>query len=168
MRRLLDGLYWCSGWLAGICMVAVLFFVVLTIVSRYFGFAAPGADSYAGYATAGAGFMALASTLKHGEHIRVTLLLGVLKGKLHHALEAAVLALATVIAGFLAWYSVRLAWQSLEIGDVSMGLDATPMWIPQLFMAAGTIVFFIAFCDELVLQLLGRRSDPRSKDAHHE
>ena len=149
-------------------MVGVLFFVVLTTVSRYFGFAAPGADSYAGYATAGAGFMALASTLKHGEHIRVTLLLGALKGRAHHVAEVAVLAIATVIAGFLAWYSVHLVWQSLEIGDISMGLDATPMWIPQLFMAAGTIVFFIAFCDELVLQLLGRRVEPVNQDAHHE
>lgn len=168
MRRLLNGLYWCSAWVAGLCMVAVLLMVVLTIVSRLLGFAAPGADSYAGYATAGAGFMALASTLKHGEHIRVTLLLGLLKGKVQHRAEVVVLALATVIAGFLAWYSVHLVWQSLDIGDISMGLDATPLWIPQLFMAAGTLVFFIAFCDELVLELLGRRMVPTHADAHHE
>lgn len=168
MRRFLDALYRSSAWLAGICMVAVLFFVVLTIVSRLLGFAAPGADSYAGYATAGAGFMALASTLKHGEHIRVTLLLGALKGRTHRVAEVVVLAIATTIAGFLAWYSVHLVWQSREIGDISMGLDATPMWIPQLFMAAGTIVFFIAFCDELVLELLGRRVQPTNEDAHHE
>ena len=168
MRRFLDALYRSSAWLAGICMVAVLFFVVLTIVSRLLGFAAPGADAYAGYATAGAGFMALASTLKHGEHIRVTLLLGALKGRAHRVTEVVVLAIATTIAGFLAWYAVHLVWQSLEIGDISMGLDATPMWIPQLFMAAGTIVFFIAFCDELVLELLGRRVQPTNEGAHHE
>lgn len=168
MRRLLDGLYHGSAWVAGICMIVVLVMVVLTIVSRLLGFAAPGADSYAGYATAGAGFMALASTLKHGEHIRVTLLLGALKGRAQRVAEVVVLAIASVIAGFLAWYSVRLVWQSLEIGDISMGLDATPMWIPQLFMAAGAIVFFIAFCDELVLELLGRRVQPTQEDAHHE
>ena len=76
--------------------------------------------------------------------------------------------IATVLAGFLAYYSVHLVYQSWEIEDVSMGIDATPLWIPQLLMALGTVVFFIAFCDELVLELLGRRQAPAMEDAHHE
>ena len=64
MRRWLDGLYTASAWVAGISMIGVLAMVLLTIVSRLFGFSAPGSDAYAGYAMAGAGFMALASTLK--------------------------------------------------------------------------------------------------------
>ncbi len=168
MRRLLDGLYSASAWLAGAFMIGVLAMVSLTIASRLFGFAAPGTDAYAGYATAGAGFLALASTLKHGEHIRVTLLLGALHGGVRKLAELAALLVATALAGFLAFYSVRLAWQSWEINDISVGIDATPMWIPQIFMALGTVVFFIAFADELVLGLLGRREPPKIEDAHHE
>lgn len=168
MRRLLDGLYSASAWLAGVFMIGVLAMVSLTIASRLFGFAAPGTDAYAGYATAGAGFLALASTLKHGEHIRVTLLLGALHGGVRKLAELAALLVATALAGFLAFYSVRLAWQSWEINDISVGIDATPMWIPQIFMALGTVVFFIAFADELVLELLGRREPPKIEDAHHE
>ncbi|SDM25110.1 TRAP-type C4-dicarboxylate transport system, small permease component [Oryzisolibacter propanilivorax] len=168
MRKALDGLYAASAWLAALAMVGVLAMVLLTILSRLFGFAAPGSDAYAGYAMAGAGFMALASTLKAGEHIRVTLLLGALKGRAHKALEVAALAIATLLSGFLAFYAARLVWQSWEIDDISVGIDATPLWIPQLFMAAGTLVFFIAFCDELVLELLGRRQPRSVEDAHHE
>lgn len=168
MRKWLDGLYTASAWLAGIFMIGVLVMVALTIASRFFGFAATGSDAYAGYATAGAGFMALASTLKHGEHIRVTLLLGALKGGAHRGAEVLALSIATLLAGFLAWYSVHLAWQSWEINDISVGIDATPMWMPQVFMALGTIVFFIAFCDELVLELRGKRKAPNQEDAHHE
>lgn len=168
MRRLLDGLYACSAWLAGLSMVGVLLMVLLTIISRFFGFAAPGTDAYAGYAMAGAGFMALASTLKAGEHIRVTLILGMLKGKAHHALEVAALSVATVLAGFLAFYASRMVWQSWEIEDISVGIDATPLWIPQIFMALGTLIFFIAFCDELVMQLRGQRQTRETQDAHHE
>lgn len=168
MRRLLDGLYSASAWLAGLCMVGVLAMVLLTVVSRLLGFSAPGTDAYAGYAMAGAGFMALASTLKHGEHIRVTLILGMLKGAAHKALEVAALVIATLLSGFLAFYSARLAWQSWEIDDISVGIDATPLWIPQVFMALGTLVFFIAFCDELVLELTGRRKSGANEDAHHE
>lgn len=168
MRRWLDGLYSASAWAAGISMFGVLAMVLLTIVSRLFGFAAPGSDAYAGYAMAGAGFMALASTLKSGEHIRVTLLLGALKGRAHKALEVTALVIATVLSGFLAFYSARLVWQSWEIDDISVGIDATPLWIPQIFMALGTLVFFIAFCDELVLELLGQRKPREMEDAHHE
>ena len=168
MRKMLDTLYAASAWLAGICMVGVLVMVLLTVLSRLFGFSAPGTDAYAGYAMAGAGFMALASTLKKGEHIRVTLLLGALKGKAYKTLEIITLVIAATLSAFLAFYSTRLVWQSWEIDDISVGIDATPMWIPQVFMALGTLVFFIAFCDELVLELLGQRKAPDVKDAHHE
>jgi len=169
MRRLLNGLYSASAWLAGISMVGVLLLVLTTILSRFFGFLAPGTDAYAGYAMAGAGFMALASTLKHGEHIRVTLVLGMLHGPARKALEVAALAIATLLAGFLAFYSAHLVWQSWEIEDISVGIDATPLWIPQLFMALGTLVFFIAFCDELVLELRGQRQPRDSQEEpHHE
>ena len=168
MRKWLDRLSADSAWAAGISMIGVLVMVLLTIVSRLFGFHAPGSDAYAGYAMAGAGFMALASTLKAGEHIRVTLLLGALKGHALKALEVTALVIATLLSGFLAFYSARLVWQSWEINDISVGIDATPLWIPQLFMALGTLVFFIAFCDELVLELLGRRTARDMEDAHHE
>lgn len=168
MRKLLDGLYATSAWLAGLSMIGVLVMVLLTILSRLMGFSAPGTDAYAGYAMAGAGFMALASTLKKGEHIRVTLILGALKGKTHKLLEIAAHLIATALSGFLAFYSVRLAWQSWDIDDISVGIDATPMWIPQIFMALGTLVFFVAFCDELVLELMGKRKPVVHEDAHHE
>ena len=168
MRRWLDGLYTASAWVAGISMIGVLAMVLLTIVSRLFGFSAPGSDAYAGYAMAGAGFMALASTLKASEHIRVTLLLGALKGRARKGLEVTALVIATVLSGVLAFYSARLVWQSWEIDDISVGIDATPLWIPQIFMALGTLVFFIAFCDELVLELRGQRKPREMEDAHHE
>ena len=168
MRKLLEALYAAAGWLAGLAMIGILVMVLLTVLSRVIGFNAPGTDAYAGYAMAGAGFMALASTLKKGEHIRVTLLLGALKGKAYKVLEVATLVIATILSGFLAFYSTHLVWQSWDIEDISVGIDATPMWIPQIFMALGTIVFFIAFCDELVLELMGKRQSVEKEGTPHE
>lgn len=168
MRKFLDGLYAAAGWLAGLAMIGILLMVLLTILSRLIGFSAPGTDAYAGYAMAGAGFMALASTFKKGEHIRVTLLLGALKGAALKVMEVTALGIATLLAGFLAFYSARLTWQSWEIEDISVGIDATPMWIPQIFMALGTIIFFIALFDDLVLELQGKRQVAVNEDAHHE
>ena len=68
--------------------------------------------------------------------------------------------MGTAIAGAFAFYSVRLAYQSWEFNDISTASDATPLWIPQVAMAAGTLVFAIALADDLVLELRGGRAPP--------
>ncbi len=137
-------------------MVGLLVMVLLSIVSRLLHFHVPGTDAYAGYLMAGAGFLALAHTLKRGEHIRVTLLVGALAGPARRALEIWALAAASALALLSAYYSARLVWQSHAFNDISTGNDATPLWLPQLGMAVGTALLAVAFVDELVLEL--RRS----------
>ncbi len=158
MRRALDALYDGAAWLAALAMVGLLLMVLLSIVSRQAGFHVPGTDAYAGYLMAAAGFLALAHTLKKGEHIRVTLLLGKLQGRARRAMELWALAAAAFLAGLFAFYSARLVWQSHLFHDISTSNDATPLWMPQLAMAAGTLILAIAFVDELVMALRGQRS----------
>ena len=167
MRKTLDLLYDAAAWLAALAMIGVLVMVLLSIVSRQVGFHVAGTDAYAGYAMAAAGFLALAHTLKHNEHIRVTLLLGRLKGKAKRALEMWALTAAVLLAALFAYYSVRLAWQSHVLNDVSTGNDATALWIPQLGMAVGTVVLLIAFIDEWWLELTGRRVTTEPEEALH-
>ena len=157
MRRALNALYDAAAWLAALAMVGLLGMVLLSIVSRQLQFHVPGTDAYAGYLMAAAGFLALAHTLKRGEHIRVTLLLGALHGRARRALEIWALGAATALAALFAFYSVRLVWQSRMFNDISTGNDATPLWLPQLAMAAGTCILLVAFVDELLLELRGQR-----------
>ena len=167
MRRILDWLYDAAAWLAALAMIGVLLMVLLSIVSRQLGFNAPGTDAYAGYSMAAAGFLALAHTLKKNEHIRVTLLLGRLKGRALRGLQLWALSAAVLLAGLFAFYSVRLAWQSHVLNDISTGNDATPLWIPQIAMAVGTVVLLIAFVDEWLLHLRGRRPGASPEEALH-
>ncbi len=165
MRKVLDGLYDGAAWLAALFMVALLVMVLLSVLGRQFHFHVPGTDAYAGYCMAAAGFLALAHTFKRGEHIRVTLLINALKGRTRWAVELWALAAAIALAALFAFYSVRLAWQSRLFNDVSTSNDATPLWIPQLGMAIGTVVLLIAFVDELVLHLRGQRKTTDSGEA---
>jgi TRAP-type C4-dicarboxylate transport system permease small subunit len=167
MRRTLDFLYDGAAWLAALAMIGVLLMVLLSIMSRQAGFHVAGTDAYAGYSMAAAGFLALAHTLKRNEHIRVTLLAGRLKGRAHHALEMWALSAAVLLAGLFAFYSVRLAWQSHALNDISTGNDATRLWIPQLTMAFGTLVLLIAFIDEWLLELRGRRGGGQPEELLH-
>jgi len=146
-------------------MVCLLGMVLLSILSRQLHFHVPGTDAYAGYLMAAAGFLALAHTLKRGEHIRVTLVINALRGRWRRALELWALGAANLLALLFAFYACRLAWQSHQFHDISTSNDATPLWIPQLAMAAGTVILAIAFLDEFVLEIRGRRVAATSGEA---
>jgi TRAP-type C4-dicarboxylate transport system permease small subunit len=156
VRRALDALYDGAAWLAALFMIALLVAVLLSILGRELHFHVKGTDAYAGYFMAAAGFLALAHTLKRGEHIRVTLLLSRVGLRARRGLEIWSHGVAATCPGLLAFYACRLVWQSRAFNDISTGNDATPLWIPQLAMAAGMVVLFIAFVDEFVCELRGR------------
>jgi TRAP-type C4-dicarboxylate transport system permease small subunit len=165
LGRALDRLYDASAALGAAAMVLLLAMVMLSIVSRQLGFNVPGIDAYAGYMMAAAGFLAMAHTLKKGEHIRVTLLVSSLRGAARRGIEIWALFAASLLACLSAFYSCKLAWQSRVFHDISTSNDATPLWLPQLAMAIGAVVLAIAFIDELVLELRGRRIVPVSEEA---
>ena len=168
MRRFLDFLYDAAAWAAALCMIGVLAMVLTSILGRQFHFHLPGTDSYAGYSMAAASFLALAHTLKKGEHIRVTLLIGRLSGGTRRVLEMWSLSVAVLLSGLFAFYACRLVWQSHAFNDMSTSNDATPLWIPQLAMAVGTVLLCVALVDEWVLELRGRRAhDMHSEEALH-
>lgn len=163
MRKALDILYNSAAALAALCMAGLLAMVLLSIVGRQLHINLPGLDAYAGYLMAGCGFLALAHTLKRGEHIRVTLVMQSLPPPARRWLERWAVSAAALLALLFAYYSVRLVLQSIEFDDISTGNDATPLWIPQLTMATGAIVFAIAAIDEVVIEWKGRAE--RAPDA---
>jgi TRAP-type C4-dicarboxylate transport system permease small subunit len=167
LRSSLDKLYDLTAWAAAGMMVLTLVMVVLGMVDRYVPINFRGTDMYAGYFMAGAGFLALAHTLKKGEHIRVTLLVNALHGTAKRVLELWCFGAAVLLSGLFAIYSIKLAYQSWDFHDISTGNDATPLWIPQIGMALGTLVLLIAFVDELVMELQGKRMAISSDEMLH-
>jgi TRAP-type C4-dicarboxylate transport system permease small subunit len=158
LRRFLDRLYDVAGYMAAFFMVGILSMVLASVVGRLAGFNLRGSDAYAGYCMAAAGFLALAHTLKRGEHIRVTLFLDRFGGRLRRPLELWCHAAGTLFCAVLAIFSVRLAWTSHVFNDVSQGNDATPLWIPQISMAVGAGVLLVAMLDDFI-QVVRRKPE---------
>jgi TRAP-type C4-dicarboxylate transport system permease small subunit len=170
MRSFLDRLFEGAGYLAGLFMIGTLLAVLSSICGRFVpALELHGADAYAGYCMAASAFLAMASTLRRGEHIRVTLLINRLSPRAHRWLDIFCHVLALAVSGALAWFSIRLVRQSLAFNDISTGLDATPLWIPQLGMAVGTTLFAVAFAEDLVDLMTGRkvRQEPREGEPAH-
>jgi TRAP-type C4-dicarboxylate transport system permease small subunit len=149
-------LYDAAGYLAAFFMVGILFMVLASVVGRLAHFNLRGSDAYAGYCMAAASFLALAHTLKRGEHIRVTLFLERFGGRLRRPLEIWSHLAGTFFCAALAFFSVRLVIVSRDFNDISQGNDATPLWIPQLGMAIGAVVLLVAMVDDLVAVLRGK------------
>ena len=95
----------------------------------------------------------------------MTLVVERLHGRARHALELWALGAGSVLAALFAWYSIRLVYQSWDFNDVSTATDATPLWIPQLTMAIGTTILFVALVDELVAEWRGQRRHAGPKEA---
>lgn len=169
MRRILEQIYRWSGAAGALCFVLMGLLVVAQIVSRLLGVYIPSADDMAAMFLAAGSFLALAHTLRHGGHIRVTLLLHRLPAALHRPAELLCLAAGTLVTGWLAYETAMSVYYSWFLNDYTIGAMPIPKWIPQVWMAIGFLVLFVAFLDDLVLTLLRQspsyaafEHDPRS------
>lgn len=167
VRRTLDRLYSISGWFAacfiGLICLLVVVQVVLNLIDRIstvatgtaVGLTIPSYADFTGFFLAAASFLALAHTLREGGHIRVTLVLSHLPSGIRKIFELWCIGLATFISVYFVWYTARLTWESYSYNDLSAGMIAVPLWIPQLGMLLGLVVLAIALVDELVAVLDG-------------
>jgi len=149
MRRALDRLYLYSGHAAALALLAILGLVIAQMVARWMGLLFKGGAQYAGYAMAATSFLAMAYTFNHAAHIRVSLFVQT-AGRWRRAVEIWCYTLAATAGCFLAWYAVKATRLSYRINDISQGQDATPLWIPQTFMAIGAVIFAVALIDNLI------------------
>jgi TRAP-type C4-dicarboxylate transport system permease small subunit len=156
VRRAFDAMYRAAGALAAVFLVITLAMSVAGIAGRLLNFQVRGADAYAGYAMAASSFLALAYTLRRGEHIRVTMVLAKVPARISRKIDLLAHLVGTALSIGVAAFSVDLVWTSYSLNDVATGIDATPMWIPQLSMAIGTAVFAAAMLDSLMATLRRR------------
>ena len=75
MRRFLDRLYDAAGVLAGLCVLAIFVVMIGAAVMRQLGLRTGGTDDIVAWLCAAAGFLAMAHTFRHGDFVRVVLLL---------------------------------------------------------------------------------------------
>ena len=141
-------------------MVALLGMVLLSIASRQLHFHVPGTDAYAGYLMAGAGFLALAHTLKRASISASRCCstpcaaAGARRWNCGPWPRPPLLALLFAFTARAAGVAVACFPRHLHGQRRYAAVDS------QLAMALGTAVLAIAFLDELVLELRGRRTQP--------
>ncbi len=169
LRRNLNRLYLGSAWLAAgfiasICLLVVCQ-VCLNLLDRLsglftgqaIGLTIPSYADFTGFFLIAASFLALAYTLKMGGHIRVSLVITNLNKRVRHFFEIWCLLLASLVTIYFSWYTLFLVLDSFEYQDLSSGMVAVPLWIPQSAMLVGLLILAIALLDEFILSLSGKK-----------
>ena len=157
MRKLLDSLYLAAGGMAAACIAAIAILMIGQSILRELGVRTGATNDVVAWLCAAAAFLAMAHAFKHGDFVRVTLLLERLPAAIRHRFEVGSLALACLCIGYLAWWATRFTFESWQFNDMANGLLALPLWIPQTSFVLGAWLFFIAVLDELVIVLRGGR-----------
>ncbi len=158
MRRLLDGLYLTAGYLAAFFLVVMFVIMMVMSVGRFpwLNVNIKAGDDFAAWSMAAMSFLGLAHTFKRGEMIRVGLLLERLKGRTRQAFEIFAHAVGFIFVVYFAvaaWKFARFSW---TLNDMSQGVIAVPLWIPQSGVFLGLALLAIAFFDELMIVASGR------------
>lgn len=157
MRRLLDRLYAASGALAALSLAAIAVLMLAQAAGRELGLLIRGADDIAAWLCAATAFLALGHTFRHGELVRVGLLIERLAPARRRIAEACALTLTALFVGYMAWAVTRFVYDSWKFKEVAQGLLKIPIWIPQLTFVAGVLIFLVAVLDELLAVLRGEK-----------
>lgn len=157
MRRALDLLYTASGAFAAVCLAGIAVLMLAQAVGREFGLLIRGSDDITAWLCASSAFFALGHTFRHGELVRVGILIDQLRGGARRAAEIAALSLTVVVVGYMNYAVLKFVWESWKFNEVAQGLIQIPIWIPQLGFAFGVMIFLVAVLDELVAVLAGRK-----------
>jgi TRAP-type C4-dicarboxylate transport system permease small subunit len=169
LRRLLDGLYLLSGYLAGLFLVAIFLLMLALSIGRKAGINVKAGDDFTAWCMAAMAFLGLAHTFRSGELIRMGLIVERLEGAGRRRLELFALLLGALVVAYFAYATVKLTYFSWLINDLSTGVIIIPLWLPQLALAIGTSILLIAFLDEIVHVLRGRppsysKSAPKTRE----
>jgi TRAP-type C4-dicarboxylate transport system permease small subunit len=170
MRKLLDRFYFGCGIVSCISIVFIVTVVALQVFLNVIdaamelmgapglGLMIPSYATFSGYGLAFATFLALAPAIRNGAHIRVTLIQERLPKPVQRVLFVLIALAGTLVGALMTWALFTMAYESWEFNDMSTGLVAIPLWIPQSVLCFGSFALFVACADLFVELLRFRRS----------
>ena len=145
--------------LAGGVWIAIALMACGYVGMQYVGGNIPAGDDIVAWCMAAMSFLGLAHTFRAGEMIRVGLLIDRISGRPRWWMEIAALTIGCGFIGFFAYYAVAMTYDSFRFNDMTQGVLAVPLWIPQLGYSGGLVILLIAFVDELIH--VARGGEPR-------
>lgn len=131
--------------------------MLVQAAGREFGLLIRGGDDITSWLCAASAFFALGHTFRHGELVRVGLLIDMLKPAPRRIAEIVALSATALFVAYMGWAVTKFVYESWQFKEVAQGLIKIPIWIPQMSFVLGVLIFLIAVLDELVVVLQGQK-----------
>jgi TRAP-type C4-dicarboxylate transport system permease small subunit len=155
LRRWLDRTYVWAGAVGAASIALICVLMVVQTLGRQLGFPTGAITDVVSWLCAAAAFLTMAHAFKHGDFVRVTLVLEQVSAPKRRVMELVSLGIAVAATSYLAWWACRFTYESWQFNELAQGLWAIPIWIPQLSFALGSLLFLVAVADEFVIVARG-------------
>ncbi|MDA1127360.1 MAG: TRAP transporter small permease [Chloroflexi bacterium] len=154
LTRITDKIYFILGWVCGLELLLLGFFITYQVVARKVGWVmAPATDVMSGYVLAMAATWAFSYSLRSGAHVRIDVLLPYMNSRVR--LLADFLALfAVAFFGYItAWKMWGNVVDNYQRGVTTNDYPLTPLFIPKIVVAIGFTLLVIT-AGQMMLSLL--------------
>lgn len=157
MKTIILGLERVLMALAILSIAAIMLFVATDAISRYL-FNAPLSFSFelvSYYLIVIATYFMISATLRHGDHISITLFRNVLPRRAQAFVDVlwSVLAgIAFILMAYATWHNVAGAWAG---NNFIPGVISWPVWLAQLPILIGTISLVLSLAYNVITILTG-------------
>ena len=167
-RRMLERTLDAAGALGAVCVFLIFVLMIINGVGRQLNQALSGVNDIVSWLCAAAAFFAMAHAFRHGDFVRVTLLMDHVPARLRRAMDVTCLVIAAISVSYLTWSATAFTYESWEFKEMATGLVVIPIWIPQSTFVIGCWLLLAAMLDELVTVLQGGKpSYQRAVEERH-
>ena len=146
--------------LSSVLMLLIVMLIFLEIILRtFFNTSTFIADEYSGYFFVGLVMMGLSYTFKENGHIRITILTTRIPKKASFILEILSLFIVTAVLVFLIYHSAFMIYDGYILDMRADTVAETKLFIPQIFLILGFVLFFIQVAVTTYIKLKGDSVD---------
>ena len=148
--------YKATGYASGLAVLAIAVAILVQVAARLVGYNLFGMVEIATYLMVAATFLALPYTLRTRGHIRILIFVGSLQGRSRISIEVLCHLLGVAFVAYFLWYSIDQTVDSFLRSSRSQGMLSAPLWVPQMVMSLGILLFAVALAHGLIDVLRGR------------
>ena len=167
-RRFLERVLDAAGALGAFCVFLIFILMIIAGAGRQLNASVSGVNDIVAWLCAAAAFFAMAHAFRHGDFVRVTLLLDKAPARIRRIMDVTCLIIAAISVSYLTWSATAFTYESYEFREMATGLVVIPIWIPQSTFVIGCWLLLAAMIDELVTVAQGGKpSYQRAVEERH-
>ncbi len=161
VTRQTDRLYFILGYVCGLELLLLGFFITYQVVARKAGWVqAPGTDAMSGYVLAMAVTWAFSYSLRSGAHVRIDVLLPYLNPWFRAVADWLALFGVGFFGSIIAWKMWERVIDDYQRGVVTNDYPLTPVFIPKIVVALGFSLLVITVL-QMMLSMIAESALPR-------